>query len=206
VEIMIGTAEALADAAKAASIREPRADLRRKFVPILRTQALLVYRFDQQEVDRRAAQQMGVISSPDVLNLLLDLPLRMPVPISSLTRWERSALRSAPRGAVSIVDGDATREAVPPVTVDLAFVPARTWRGGLEIAGRFAPFCTRVMVLNRRPSELDEVRLQARYYGIGVMVVDQAGAEVLVEPAPFRRQRFTAAGWQFLERAYQQVI
>ncbi|GAB3817338.1 hypothetical protein GCM10027605_67880 [Micromonospora zhanjiangensis] len=203
---MIGTAEALADAVKAASIGEPRPDLCRKFVPILRTHALLVYRLDQQEVDRRAAHQLGAISSPDVLDLLLDLPLRMPVPINSLTRWERSALRCAPRGTVSTIDGAVTREAMPPVSVDLAFVPARTWRGGLEIAGRFAPFCARVMVLHRRPRELDEVRLQARFYGIGVVVVDQAGTEVLVEPAPFRRQRFTAAGWQFLERAYQQVI
>ncbi len=205
---MIGTAEALADAVKAASTGEPKADLCCKLVPILRTQALLVHRLDQQEVDRRATRQMGAISSPDVLNLLLDLPLHMPVPITSLTRWERAALRRAPRGAVSIVNGEIVREAVPPVAVDLALVSvaARAWRVGLEIAGRFAPFCARAMVLNRRPADPDEVRLQANFYGIGVVVVDQAGTEVLAEPAKFRRQRFTAAGWQFLERAYHQVV
>lgn len=47
--------------------------------------------------------------------------------------------------------------------------------------------------------------MQADFYGIGVAVADGADVAVLVAPRPFRRQRFTAAGWQFLEEVYQQV-
>lgn len=203
---MTGTAEALADAVGAASIGGAAAEgVRHKFVPILRTQALLGYRLNEHEVTRRQAQQLGSISSPDVLDLLMDLPLGLPVPIKSLTLWERSALRSAPPGAVSIAAGEVTREAVAPVAVDFAIVPARTWRAGLETAGRFAPFCMRIMVLNRRPRNESDVRVEASFYGVGVVVADQRGADVLAEPALFRRRRFTVAGWQFLENVYQRV-
>ncbi len=203
---MTGGAEALADAVGAASIGRAAAEgVCHRFVPILRTQALLGYRLNEQEVTRRQARQLGSISSPDILDLLMDLPLGLPVPMKSLTRRERSALRSAPPGAVSIADGEVTREAVAPVAVDFAIVPARTWRAGLEIAGRFAPFCMRIMVLNRRPCNDNDVRSEASYYGIGVVVADQRGTDVLAEPAPFRRRRFTVAGWQFLENVYHRV-
>src|SRR6266511_3082371 len=120
---MTGAAEALADAVGAASIGRAAAEgVCHRFVPILRTQALLGYRLNEQEVTRRQARQLGSISSPDILDLLMGLP----VPMKSLTRRERSALRSAPPGAVSSADGEVTREAVAPVAVDFAIVPART--------------------------------------------------------------------------------
>ena len=92
-----------------------------------------------------------------------------------------------------------------PVAVELALVAARNWRDGLEAAGRFAPFCARAMVLRRRPADLAEVQLQAGFYGVGVIVVDEQSTEVLIEPEPFRRLRFTAAGWRFLEEVYRMV-
>lgn len=201
---MTGTAEMLAQA-----VRVPSNDLppgaQTKFISIMGTSALVRYRFDGLEAARRKASGLGGISSPDVLNLLLDLPLGMPVPVKSLTRWERLALRAAPLGAVSITKGEVTREAVPPVAVDLAIVPARTWRAGLQAAGRFAPFCARMMVLGSSPRDLDGLITQAGFYGIGVAVADQAEPQLLVMPVAFRRKRFTAASWQFLEEVYRQV-
>jgi hypothetical protein len=94
---------------------------------------------------------------------------------------------------------------VVPVTVELALVAARTWQEGLEVAGRFTPFCARSMVLRRRPADLAEVQLQAGFYGVGVVVVDDQSAQVLIKPAPFQRLRFTAAGWRFLEEVYGAV-
>lgn len=174
-------------------------------MPIMGTEALICYQFHDSEHARRRRAGPGTISSADVLELLLSLPIGMPVPVASLTGRERAALKSAPRGAVSVCDGQVTRHAMAPVMVELALVVARTWRDGLEVAGRFTPFCARAMVLRRRPADLVGVQLQAGFYGVGVIVVDDQSAEMLVEPAPFQRLRFTAAGWRFLEDVYRTV-
>ncbi len=202
---MTGTAEMLAQAVRVPSNGLPPGEARAKFVSVMGTSALVRYRFEDQEVARRKASYLKAISSPDVLNLLLDLPLGLPVPVKSLTRWERLALRAAPTGAVSIANGEVTRQAVAPITVDLAIVPARSWRAGLHAAGRFAPFCARVIVLGSPPRDFDALRAQADFYGIGVAVADHAEPQLIVMPEAFRRNRFTAAGWQFLEGVYQQV-
>jgi hypothetical protein len=172
---------------------------------IMGTEALLCYRLDDSEHARRRQAGTGVILSADVLELLLGLPIGMPIPVVSLTRRERAALRLTPRGSITVCDGQVTRQAVVPMAVELAVVAARTWRDGLEVAGRFTPFCARAMVLHRRPADLADVQLQADFYGVGVIVVDGQSTEVLVEPAPFQRHRFTAAGWRFLEVAYRKV-
>jgi hypothetical protein len=172
---------------------------------IMGTEALICYKFDDGEHARRRRAGAGTISSADVLELLLGLPIAMPVQVASLTRRERAALRLAPRGAISVSDGQVTRHALAPVVVELALVAACTWRDGLEVAGRFTPFCARAMVLRRRPADLADVLLQAGFYGVGVIVVDDQSTEVLVGPAPFQRLRFNAAGWRFLEEVYRTV-
>jgi hypothetical protein len=168
-------------------------------------EALICYRLDDGEHARRQRAGTGAILSADVLELLLGLPVAASVPVDSLTCQERTALDHASRGAVSVCGGQVTRHAVVPVAVKLALVAARNWRGGLEAAGRFAPFCARAMVLQRRPVDLADVHLQAGFYGVGVIVADGQSTEVLVEPEPFRRLRFTAAGWRFLEEVYRMV-
>lgn len=202
---MTGTAEMLAKAVRVHSNGVPAGETQAKFVSIMGTSALVRYRLEDLEVTRRKASRLCDISSPDVLNLLLDLPIGLPVPVKSLTRWERLALRTAPKGAVSIANGEVTRKAVAPIAVDLAIVPARTWRAGLQAAGRFAPFCARMMVLGSPPRNLDALSAQASFYGIGVAVADQEEPRLVVMPEGFRRKRFTAAGWQFLEAVYRQV-
>jgi len=201
---MTGTAEMLAQAVRVPSNGLPPGKTLAKFVSVMGVGALVRYRLNEQEVARRKTSRLKAISSPDVLNLLLDLPLGLPVPVKSLARWERLALRAAPTGAFSIEKGQVTREAVAPIAVDLAIVPARTWRAGLHAAGRFAPFCARVIALSTAPKDLDVLNAQADFYGIGVAVADQP--ELLVLPEAHRRNRFTVAGWQFLEAVYQQVV
>jgi hypothetical protein len=205
VEVVTGVTETFTAAAWAASPTVRAEAVRRTLIPIIGTEALICYQFDDGEHARRRRASAGAVSSADVLELLLDLPIAMPVPVASLTRRECAALRLAPRGAVSVCDGQVTRHAVAPVTVELALVAARAWRDGLAAAGRFTPFCARAMMLRRRPSDLAEVQLEAGFYGVGVIVVDDESTEVLVEPAPFQRFRFTAAGWRFLEDVYQLV-
>jgi len=200
-----GVAEAFGAAARAASATVRADEVRRTLTSIMGTEALVCYRFDDGEHARRQRASAGVIASADVLELLLGLPIAMPVPVASLTRRERAALGLAPPGVVSVRDGQVTRHAVAPVVVELVLVAAGSWQIGLEVAGRFTPFCSRAMVLRRRPTNMADMRLQAGFYEVGVIVVDDLVTEVLVEPAPFQRLRFTAAGWRFLEEVYRKV-
>lgn len=202
---MTGVAETFTAAARAASPMVRSGEARRAFMQIMGTQALVCYQLDDGEHARRRRVGAGEICSADVLELLLGLPLGMAVPITPLTCRERAALRLAPLGAVHVCDGQVTRYAVAPVAVELALVAARSWRHGLELAGRFTPFCARAMVLRRRPADLAELQLRAGFYGVGVIVANDRITEVLVEPVPFQRVRFTAAGWRFLENVYRTV-
>lgn len=202
---MTGVAETFTAAARAASATMPADGVRRTLMTIMGSEALICYRFDDREHARRQIAGTGVIRSADVLELLLGLPIALPVPVAALTGRERAALKLVPPGAVARSDGHVTRHAVAPVAVELALVVARSWRTGLEVAGRFAPFCARAMVLRRRPANLAEMQLQAGFYGVGVIVVDDLGTEVLVGPVPFQRLRFTAAGWRFLEEVYRKA-
>jgi hypothetical protein len=193
------------EAAQAASQIATLVEGQQQVVRVLGTPALLRFRLVPDEDDRRRRAHLGAIRSPEVLDLLLGLPAGLPVPIRSLTTLERLALRLAPPGVVAVNAGRVTRQAMYPLSVDLAVIAARGWRTGLEIAGRFAPFCSRVMLLRQRPNDTGSLRMQADFYGIGVAVADGTDVAVLVAPRPFRRQRFTAAGWQFLEEIYQQI-
>ena len=172
-------------------------------MPIMGAEALICYRFDAAEHARRQRVGAGAISSADVLELLLGLPVAVPVPVASLTCRERAALDRVPRAAVSVRCGEVTRLAVTPAAVELALVTARSWRAGLEVAGRFAPFCARAIVLSRCPADLDDAQMEAGFYGVGVILVENESARTLVEPAPFRRHRVTAAGWRFAEEVYR---
>jgi hypothetical protein len=202
---MTGAADVFTAAARAASSSGGSGEVRRALMPIMGAEALVCYRLDDGEHARRRRAGTGAILSPDVLELLLSLPIAASVPVASLTCRERAALDRASRGTVSVCGDRVTRRAVAPVTVELALVAARNWRDGLEVAGRFAAFCARAMVLRRRPTDLADVQMQAGFYGVGVIVVDEQSAEVLVAPEPFQRLRFTAAGWRFLEEVYREV-
>jgi hypothetical protein len=207
---MASTAEVFPDAVDDALSGILAEDLfggwRREGVSVQGARPVLSLRFDHQECSRRRKMGLGAVTSPDALNLLLALPVGEPVPLAALTHSERRVLRSVPRGAVRFGAGVVVRCAVPPVEVGLAVVGARSWRRGLESAGRFAPFCARAMVLRKPPRHLEELRMEADFYGVGVIVATgRTGPDLLVPPASFRRSRFTVAGWRFLEEVYRQI-
>lgn len=53
------------------------------------TEAVVAYRHDALERERRAAEGMPPLTRPDVLDLLMSLPLGEPVSASSLSERER---------------------------------------------------------------------------------------------------------------------
>jgi hypothetical protein len=193
------------EASRAAATIATSVEGEQAIVPILGARALLSYRLDPCEDERRKRAHLGAIRHPEVLDLLLALPIGFSVPVTSLTPLERLSLRLAPAGAVAIEVGSVTRQAVYPLAVDLAVIAIQSWRTGLEIVGRFAPFCARMMLLRQWPKDVENLRMQAHFYGIGVVVANGADVEVVIAPRPFRRRRFTASGWQFLEQVYHHV-
>lgn len=166
-------------------------------------EALFFYRLDAAEHARRRQAAAARVDRMPALETLLDLPVGIPVPLAALDTEQRRAVRALPAGCVDRDRTSVTRRAVRPARVDLAVVRASGWRQGLRDAGRFAPFCRRAMLLTRRPSHLDEALAEADFYGIGVFLAAGDGVEMVLEPAPYRPLRHTAAAWCFVEELYQ---
>lgn len=168
-------------------------------------EAVVAYRFETRERQRRAAVGMPPLTRPDSLNLLMGLPLGEPVPIRSLSEKERRALKSLPKGAVARRGGTITRQAVQPVHVDMVFVPGRSWELAMERAERFTPFAARTALVDGALRRESDAVMRADFYGIGLVVVRGEGVEVVVAPRPFVRSRHTVAGWKFLEDVHRQL-
>ncbi|WP_344907885.1 hypothetical protein [Actinomadura meridiana] len=178
-------------------------------VTVGRVRALVSYRLNDREHERRAEVGLGAMTSPDVLRLLIALPLGERVWSGVLTSADRRRLRRLGDGSVVSEGPELLRLAVPAVEAGIALVAAGSWRQGLEAAGRFTPFCVRAIVLRRKPRDMEALRLEADFYGIGVIVADgfgQDGPSVLVPPAPFVRERVSVGGWLFLEQLYATIL
>jgi len=165
----------------------------------------LFHRVDAQEDARRSRTGAGGLDRIRHLETLMALPMGLPVPLLSLDRRMRTAIRSLPAGAVELDRTTVTRWAVRPMRIELAVVRAPGWRRGLELAGQFAPFCRRAMLLERPRGSLDGVFMEAGFYGIGVLTPSNGGFEMAVEPEEYRPERHTAAAWSFVEEMYQLI-
>jgi len=166
------------------------------------TDALLFRRLDEREHERRRAVSAGRIDYIGHLEALMALPVDLPVPLRSLDPGLRKKIRALPPGAVEIDRHRVIRRAVRPM---LAVVKASGWRDGLEKAGRFAPVCRRAMLLEYEPDGLENLLIEAAYYGIGVLVPRSGGLKMAAAPEEFRPGRHTAAAWLFVEEIYQRI-
>ncbi|MFI5680031.1 hypothetical protein [Streptomyces cellulosae] len=166
-------------------------------------EALFFYRLDSAEHARRRHAAAARLDRMVALETLLALPVGIPVPLALLDASQRRAVRALPAGCADRDRTSVIRRAVRPARIDLAVVRATGWRQGLRDAGRFAPFCRRAMLLTRRPAHLDEALAEADFYGIGVFLAIGDGVEMVLEPAPYRPLRHTAAAWCFVEELYQ---
>lgn len=177
-----------------------------------RVEALVDVDLYPHELRRREHRTAKPILSLDLLNLLLTMPLSSPVPADHFSNYDLRRLKAGSRiGAVDITDADglmcATRHAEPPLAVRHATVSARHWRTGLSIASRFAPYCSRDLVLDHLPADELELLLEADYLGVGLRVRgDDPDHPVrrVVEPARFTPSRYTGASWLFAERLLAQ--
>jgi hypothetical protein len=185
------------------SLIPPGADL--GVVTTFGVQAVVAYRRDARECRRRRVAATPPLLRPDVLDLLMSLPLGEAVAVSSLSDAERRALKHVPPGVLSRSGARITRRAAQPLQVDLAVVPGRGWQSAMEKAERFTPFCARAVLVDRPLRRRQDAVMQAAYYGIGLLEIGDGGTDVLVPPQPFVRKRYTAVAWQFAEEAYRQL-
>lgn len=167
--------------------------------------ATLHLAIDEAEHQRRQAAGIGPVTGYGFggLDHLMALPAGLPVPLLRLTPAQRLYVLRAPAGICTVEDDEVTRHAIRPCRVTLATVRfATACKTALESASRFAPFCARRVVIQRR-TRWTETLAEFDFYGIGVSLEHSAGGlETLVDPAPWRPMRHTPAGWWFAERAY----
>lgn len=166
--------------------------------------AILRIRVDMAEHTRRAGHGLGALTRSQVNDMFV-LPHGYWVSWADLTPGRRWAMRDYsqyPDGIVERSEDGARRQAVPPVTVDLAVVTGLSWTPGMRAAGAFAPFCSRVAQFGQRQRIPCGRLWEAGYWGIGVWRETPAGVEELVAPAPWRQRYWTEAAWSFRERVY----
>lgn len=169
--------------------------------------ALVFYRRDEAEWQRRDAEDAGRLDRMEALETLLQLPVGLPVPFGSLPGPLRAAVDALPRGAAAFRDSEVTRKAVRPLAVDLVVVRSSpgSWKDGLRRAGRFAPFSRRALLVDVAPGEREDLLMEAAFYGIGVFTPAAGGVDLVVEPRAYRPRRHTAAAWRFVEELYQRL-
>ena len=170
--------------------------------------AELALDIDPAEHERRRPFRQRHIDSPDVLDLLMALPVGEAVPYQNLTARQQDAVRRAPAGALDLGvpwadDHMVARLAVRPCRVTMATIRSATaCATALGSASRFAPFCTRQVIVRRRP-KLPETLIEYGFWGVGLLLDHGDGdLETLVAPTPWRPMRHTVAGWRFAETAY----
>ncbi|ONM46284.1 hypothetical protein B0T44_18790 [Nocardia donostiensis] len=160
---------------------------------------------DPAEIARRRTIGLGALPQMDLLDTLMGLPAGLPVSVHDLTERERRLFRRVPAGVIDVADGLYTRRAVPPVTAQFVVVATRTWKDGLRSAGKFAPFCSRAVLLRSIPEDLDDARMQASFFGVGMCVFASGELKMLTDPQPYVRQRQSCGQWWFAEELYEKV-
>lgn len=97
-------------------------------------------------------------------------------------------------------DGQVTRRVGPPLWVEMVTLPVNEWRNGLRAIGRFAPYSARRLQLPHVPADVDDLCVEATYWGVGVRIECSRETEDLVTPEPFVPGRYTGASWAFAEQ------
>jgi hypothetical protein len=164
----------------------------------------VAYVLDNGEDRRRTLAGLGAVVRLDLLDVLLALPLGLPVPVRSLSRREASLIADLPTGCVEVAEDQVIRRAVPPLRVEVAVGAARDWRKGLDRLSSLVPFCSSVLALAKAPEDRDDLMTEAAFCGIGVVVAAPEW-RVLVKPEPFVKRFHKPAGWWFAEETYRQV-
>lgn len=137
-----------------------------------------------------------------LLDVLGRLPLGVAVPLGGLASRDLEVVLSAPRLAVKLQDGHATRLLRRPVRVALVTCRGTSWRAALQRAASFRHFAPAAVLLDRLPPRWREIVWEADVAGVGVLIgAGREPEEVLPPVVPVGLRK--AAHWRFEERAYR---
>jgi hypothetical protein len=156
------------------------------------------------ELARRAHFDLGAVADAATITALAGLPAGEGISWAALSRSDQRTLRRSAPGCVERAGSTVTRLLRQPITVQMVTLTARAAQTALQTASKFAPYCQRTVVLPRG-AITECVRLEAAFYGIGLALPTDGEHEYVVDPAPFRIERWTWAWWLFQERAWAQL-
>jgi len=173
---------------------------------LLGNEVLLGFRRNETELARRAAFGLGAMTDRGSLELLVSMPVDAAVPGVMFGGGDRAAMRRQPEGVFGR-EGEYVRRLLQPgVTLLSVGVEASNWKQGFERVAPFASYCSRYVVVRpRRRADLEFAAFEARFYGVGLAVVNGSELEWLVAPALFVVERFTAASWLMAERVVESL-
>lgn len=162
-----------------------------------------VVRLDHAEIARREAAGLGVLEHArhyQLVEVLFELPLGIPVPWADLDPVRAAELDGAPAGVVCRTAEAVERLWRPALTITGLLTIADNTRQGLRRVGILAPDAPRAVATRRRPRRA--TRARAEQLGIGVAVTDNEGRwQVLVAP----HRHLVSPGprhWRLLELVY----
>jgi hypothetical protein len=162
------------------------------------------------EHTRRQTAELGPVTNWTILDTCMTLPHNEPVPWGALTHRQKEDVHRAPASVFHLNDKGpqptVTRLLLRPCRIERATVRAATASAtALGKVTSFAPMCERHLIITRRP-RMPETLIEFGYWGVGLHLDHDGELETLVEPAPWRPQRHTPAGWRFTERAYASYL
>lgn len=162
---------------------------------------------DRGEISRRVAAGVAGrrLAGMRALGALLELPEGVLVDVATLAPVQRAVMDRLVGAVDYSVPGFVRRVARPAVWARLVSIQTSRWRDGLRLAGRFAPYSARRLVLDCVPFDVQVLCLEASYWGVGVSVKAEGVDRELVPPALFLPTRYTAAAWSFDEELYAQL-
>ncbi len=166
-----------------------------------RTRADAVVLIDSFESDRRLEGGMGPVLSLPLLDVLIGMPLDVPLRSKDLSEREVRVLTSAPAGCVR-VDGTTTARTLRvPATVAAVMVRGTGWRAAMRRTAAFSAFSQRIVLLTREPKPAEV--FEAQFVGVGIWVETSGGVvSEHLAPEVFVPKYVKAAGWRFAENAY----
>jgi hypothetical protein len=171
-------------------------------VTLLGTKVTAWVALNQAEHRRRTAIGLGPVADPALLEMLLNLPLG--IPVSDPVAWvEASRL---PEGIIErSQDGlTVTRLLDSPLLINAVVVAASPGHDmqALAAAGLFASYCHR-WVATARPNVADVTVLEAKLCGVGL--VNSAG-QVLLCAGPPIEPIIDGWTWTMREKAYRRML
>ena len=197
----------LIDVAAKTAKREIDSAFQTARVTIRNVSAVLAYRLDLGEHIRRRKAGMGAVTRLDWLHAMLGLPAGIPVRLDELSSCSQQIVEDLPPGCVRLSGVSAVRQLVRPLRVELAVVTVDSsdWQAGLQKAGAFTGYCTRILAMAEVPGSMPQACAEAARHGVGLVVGADGSLTTAVPAVRFIPAAHTAAGWRFAEQVYEEI-